>query len=183
VVVISVTEGTTRCSSTRTCSRSPTWSSSKTDLLPHVDFDVDRLAADSASLHRGSAFTSLSAKTGDGLADGTGWLTQMGEGSMEVPKNMRRGLDLTAPWALGQHTRSLPVVATQRQGAPQAGRLMFSGPPWIPPHLGGQPYHQQAVTRLRRKECEHADPRMEVTRVRGQPVDVEVRRGAGGRSC
>ncbi len=46
----------------------------KVDLLPHVDFDVDRLAADARSLRPGVACLSVSARTGAGMQDWYEWL-------------------------------------------------------------------------------------------------------------
>ena len=46
----------------------------KTDLLPYVDFDVDRLTADARRLKPGVEVVPLSAKTGAGVEDWYGWL-------------------------------------------------------------------------------------------------------------
>lgn len=47
----------------------------KTDLLPYVDFDVDRLASDARKLHPEVQVLPLSAKTGHGLDAWRDWLT------------------------------------------------------------------------------------------------------------
>jgi hydrogenase nickel incorporation protein HypB len=49
----------------------------KTDLLPYVDFDVDRLARDARKLSPGLEVLALSARTGEGLDDWWGWLESM----------------------------------------------------------------------------------------------------------
>jgi hydrogenase nickel incorporation protein HypB len=49
----------------------------KTDLLPYVDFDVDRLTADARRLSPGVEVLSVSAKTGAGVEDWYGWLTRI----------------------------------------------------------------------------------------------------------
>ena len=46
----------------------------KTDLLPYVDFDVDRLTVDARQLRPGVEVMSVSAKTGAGIEDWYGWL-------------------------------------------------------------------------------------------------------------
>ncbi len=48
----------------------------KTDLLPYVDFDVDRLTADARRLKSGVEVLTLSAKTGAGFENWFGWLSQ-----------------------------------------------------------------------------------------------------------
>jgi hydrogenase nickel incorporation protein HypB len=46
----------------------------KTDLLPHLDFDVDRLIDNARRVHPGIAVLKLSAKTGDGMDRWLQWL-------------------------------------------------------------------------------------------------------------
>ena len=46
----------------------------KTDLLPYVDFDVERLAARRAKLQPGRPGAAVSATTGEGLEPWYGWL-------------------------------------------------------------------------------------------------------------
>ncbi len=46
----------------------------KTDLLPYVDFDVERLAADARKLNPEVQVVPVSAKTGDNLASWLAWL-------------------------------------------------------------------------------------------------------------
>ena len=49
----------------------------KTDLLPYVDFDVDRCEKDARSLNSRLEWMPLSARTGDGLDAWYGWLGQL----------------------------------------------------------------------------------------------------------
>jgi hydrogenase nickel incorporation protein HypB len=51
----------------------------KTDLLPYVDFDVDRCARDARRLRPGVAVLPLSARTGQGMAAWYSWLHDRGE--------------------------------------------------------------------------------------------------------
>ena len=46
----------------------------KTDLLPYVDFDVDRLVRDARKLNPGLEILALSARTGEGVDDWRDWL-------------------------------------------------------------------------------------------------------------
>jgi hydrogenase nickel incorporation protein HypB len=46
----------------------------KTDLLPYVDFDVDRFRSDVALLNPGVTVIPVSAKSGEGVAGWTAWL-------------------------------------------------------------------------------------------------------------
>ena len=46
----------------------------KTDLLPYVDFDVDRLVRDARKLNPGLEILALSARTGEGVDDLRDWL-------------------------------------------------------------------------------------------------------------
>jgi hydrogenase nickel incorporation protein HypB len=48
----------------------------KVDLLPYVEFDVDRFAADARKLNPGIAVLPLSATKGDGVADWLDWLRE-----------------------------------------------------------------------------------------------------------
>jgi hydrogenase nickel incorporation protein HypB len=47
---------------------------SKSDLLPHVDFDVDRCIEHARSINPGIAVLTLSARTNEGMADWLAWL-------------------------------------------------------------------------------------------------------------
>src|SRR5262249_32406057 len=47
---------------------------SKTDLLPHLDFDLDRCTADLAKISPGAAWLPVSARTGDGIGRWYDWL-------------------------------------------------------------------------------------------------------------
>ena len=49
----------------------------KTDLLPYVDFDLDRLATDARRLNPGLAVLALSARSGDGFGAWLRWLAQL----------------------------------------------------------------------------------------------------------
>jgi hydrogenase nickel incorporation protein HypB len=51
----------------------------KTDLLPYVDFDVDRLTVDARKLNPGVEVLSLSARTGAGVGEWYDWLTRSGK--------------------------------------------------------------------------------------------------------
>lgn len=46
----------------------------KTDLLPHLDFDVAALVANARKIKPGLAVLQVSAKTGDGMAEWLGWI-------------------------------------------------------------------------------------------------------------
>jgi len=46
----------------------------KTDLLPYVDFDVDKFTAQARSLNPGVKIVSLSARTGENVGDWYDWL-------------------------------------------------------------------------------------------------------------
>ena len=46
----------------------------KTDLLPHLDFDVERLIDNARRVHPGIAVLKVSAKTGDGMDRWLQWL-------------------------------------------------------------------------------------------------------------
>ena len=47
----------------------------KTDLLPHLDFDVDRLIANARRVNPTIGVLKLSAKSGDGMERWINWLT------------------------------------------------------------------------------------------------------------
>ncbi len=49
----------------------------KTDLLPYVDFDVDRMTTDARRLAPGVEVLPVSAKTGAGMADWYAWLSRV----------------------------------------------------------------------------------------------------------
>jgi len=46
----------------------------KTDLLDHVDFDIERAKADARRLNKTIEIFPISAKTGEGMADWYEWL-------------------------------------------------------------------------------------------------------------
>ena len=52
----------------------------KTDLLPHVEFDVDRLTRDARKLQTGVEVLALSARSGDNLDRWFGWLKALSTG-------------------------------------------------------------------------------------------------------
>ena len=56
----------------------------KIDLLPHVDFDVDRFLAHLDAVHPGVKHMAMSARTGEGLAAFRDWLVALGTRE-EVP--------------------------------------------------------------------------------------------------
>ena len=56
----------------------------KIDLLPHVDFDVDRFLAHLDAVHPGVQHMAMSARTGDGVAAFRDWLVALGKRE-EVP--------------------------------------------------------------------------------------------------
>jgi hydrogenase nickel incorporation protein HypB len=57
----------------------------KTDLLPHLDFDVDRLVDNARRVHPGIAVLKVSAKTGDGMDRWLQWL--------DAARTLRRAAD------------------------------------------------------------------------------------------
>ena len=76
VVVISVTEGDDKpLKYPHMFSVADLVVVNKTDLLPYVDFDVERVTTDARRLSPGVEVLSVSAKTGDGVEDWYGWLT------------------------------------------------------------------------------------------------------------
>ena len=50
----------------------------KIDLLPHLDFDLDKFLYNLDSVHPGVERILVSAKTGEGIAEWRGWLARMG---------------------------------------------------------------------------------------------------------
>ena len=75
VVLASVTEGANSGPSTRTCSgRADLVLVTKTDLLPYVEFDLARHAADIKQLSPAAQMIQLSATTGEGMASWYDWL-------------------------------------------------------------------------------------------------------------
>jgi hydrogenase nickel incorporation protein HypB len=49
----------------------------KTDLLPYVDFDLDRLASDARKLRPGLELLAVSARSGAGLEQWQDWLAAL----------------------------------------------------------------------------------------------------------
>jgi hydrogenase nickel incorporation protein HypB len=47
----------------------------KIDLLPHLDFDVDRFAANLRAVNPNAQLVPTSARTGDGIDEWCTWLT------------------------------------------------------------------------------------------------------------
>ena len=76
VVVISVTEGDDKALKyPHMFAAADLVVINKTDLLPYVDFDLDRLAADARKLNPGVRVVPVSARTGDNLDAWLTWLT------------------------------------------------------------------------------------------------------------
>ena len=75
VVVISVTEGDDKpLKYPHMFSAADLVVINKTDLLPYVDFDIERLTADARKLNPEVQVVPVSAKTGDNLAAWLAWL-------------------------------------------------------------------------------------------------------------
>jgi hydrogenase nickel incorporation protein HypB len=75
VVVISVTEGDDKpLKYPHMFSAADLVLVNKTDLLPYVDFDVDRLTTDARTINPDVRILPVSARTGAGLDDWLGWL-------------------------------------------------------------------------------------------------------------
>ena len=53
----------------------------KLDLLPHLDFDLDKFLYNLQSVHPGVAHIVVSAKTGEGVEEWRDWLARMGMGA------------------------------------------------------------------------------------------------------
>jgi hydrogenase nickel incorporation protein HypB len=49
----------------------------KIDLLPHLDFDVDKLAYNIGAVNPDARVTLVSAKTGEGVEEWRAWLTEL----------------------------------------------------------------------------------------------------------
>ena len=62
----------------------------KTDLLPYVDFDVDRCRADLRSLNPRAAVLALSARTGEGMPAWRKWLDAVSPQEPRTPSGMSR---------------------------------------------------------------------------------------------
>ncbi|MGY4103070.1 hydrogenase nickel incorporation protein HypB [Nocardia sp. R16R-3T] len=76
VVIISVTEGTDKpLKYPHMFAAAELVLINKTDLLPYVDFDLERCADYARSVNPGVMILPVSATTGDGLADWYDWLT------------------------------------------------------------------------------------------------------------
>jgi hydrogenase nickel incorporation protein HypB len=56
----------------------------KVDLLPHLDFDLDKLLYNLDAVHPGVPRMLVSARTGEGIAEWRDWLTRLA-GRVEVP--------------------------------------------------------------------------------------------------
>jgi hydrogenase nickel incorporation protein HypB len=59
----------------------------KTDLLPHIDFDVAKCLAMARRVNPGITIFEVSARTGEGMADWYGWLRKQVEVQTEVQKS------------------------------------------------------------------------------------------------
>jgi hydrogenase nickel incorporation protein HypB len=76
VVIISVTEGTDKpLKYPHMFAAADLVVLNKTDLLPYVDFDTDRFAADARKLQPAVQVLPVSARTGENLESWLGWLT------------------------------------------------------------------------------------------------------------
>jgi hydrogenase nickel incorporation protein HypB len=83
VVVISVTEGDDKPLKYPTMfAAADLVLVNKTDLLPHVDFDLDRLREQADGLRPGVVVLTCSARTGEGLGDWYAWLDSVREGGL-----------------------------------------------------------------------------------------------------
>ena len=81
VVIISVTEGDDKpLKYPHMFSAADLIVINKTDLLPYVDFDVDRLTRDARKLQPGVEVLAVSAKSGDHLDSWFGWLKVLSTG-------------------------------------------------------------------------------------------------------
>jgi hydrogenase nickel incorporation protein HypB len=75
IVVLSVAEGDDKPAKYPTIfAKSKALLINKTDLLGHVDFDIERAKADARRLNKTIEIFPVSAKTGEGLADWYDWL-------------------------------------------------------------------------------------------------------------
>jgi len=52
----------------------------KIDLLPHIDFDLERLLANIEAVNPGATVLTTSARSGEGVEDWVGWLTSLAAG-------------------------------------------------------------------------------------------------------
>jgi hydrogenase nickel incorporation protein HypB len=78
VVIISVTEGDDKPRKyPHMFSAADLIVINKTDLLPYVDFDVDRLTTDARALRRGVEVLTLSARTGESVDAWYAWLANL----------------------------------------------------------------------------------------------------------
>ncbi len=78
VVIISVTEGDDKPAKYPTMFETAQLCIiNKTDLLPYVDFDLDKVKAAAARVNPRLEFISLSAKTGEGLQEWYNWLQKL----------------------------------------------------------------------------------------------------------
>jgi hydrogenase nickel incorporation protein HypB len=78
VVIISVTEGDDKARKyPHMFSAADLIVINKTDLLPYVDFDVDRLTTEARALQPGVEVLTLSARTGQNVDDWYAWLTKL----------------------------------------------------------------------------------------------------------
>lgn len=81
VVIISVTEGDDKpLKYPHMFSAADLIVINKTDLLPHVEFDVERLTRDARKLQPGVEVLALSARTGDNMDAWFGWLKVLSTG-------------------------------------------------------------------------------------------------------
>jgi hydrogenase nickel incorporation protein HypB len=58
----------------------------KSDLLPHVGFDVDAYLANLDAVHAGVPWILLSARTGDGVGQWSRWLSERAGGLHDGPE-------------------------------------------------------------------------------------------------
>jgi len=76
---------------------------SKTDLLPYLDFDLDRCTADLGKISPGATVLPLSARAGDGIGTWYDWLRQRaqparGDDPPKPPDGLRRRSSVAGPW-------------------------------------------------------------------------------------
>ncbi len=77
VVLLSIPEGDDKCAKyPKAFAKADVLLINKTDLLPHLDFDIKRVKKDALRLKKDLKIFEISAKTGSGLEDWCNWLTK-----------------------------------------------------------------------------------------------------------
>ncbi len=75
-VVLSVAEGDDKCAKyPKAFAQADVLLINKTDLLPHLDFDIKRVKKDALKLNKDLKIFEISAKTADGMENWFNWLT------------------------------------------------------------------------------------------------------------